>query len=330
MHTTKFFAAAMITAAMLLPEKAGAQLPEKMSYQAVIRDNENNLITEVMVAMKISILQDFANGAAVYVETHKSTSNANGLVTIKIGTGTTEYDFSRVDWAAGKHFIKTEIDPQGGAIYSITGTSQLLSVPYAFIADSCINCSADTGIDSQWIETSDQWARYIYYSGGDISIQNDGDYTRARIYTNSDDPIECCVVSGHKSRGTYDIPTDVRPHDRIFTFTGMPFADGMYRSSAAMEIYAGDNIGAGSYPAYIIFGTTPEYGSSRIERMRINPEGFVGINSANPEAPLHVNDFMKLEPRNSAPSSPTKGMIYYDSLVDKVKVYTGTAWEDLN
>ena len=64
--------------------------------------------------------------------------------------------------------------------------------------------------------------------------------------------------------------------------------------------------------------------------MRIDPGGYVGINTEVPEAPLHINDFMKLEPRNSAPSSPTKGMIYYDDLDNKVKVYTGAGWENLN
>ncbi len=56
----------------------------------------------------------------------------------------------------------------------------------------------------------------------------------------------------------------------------------------------------------------------------------VGIGTLDPEASLHINDFMKLEPRSSTPPSPTKGMIYYDSNDDKVKVYTGSVWENLN
>jgi len=56
----------------------------------------------------------------------------------------------------------------------------------------------------------------------------------------------------------------------------------------------------------------------------------MGIGTLNPEAPLHINDFMKLEPRSTAPSSPTKGMIYYDSTDNKLKLYTGSTWETLN
>lgn len=64
--------------------------------------------------------------------------------------------------------------------------------------------------------------------------------------------------------------------------------------------------------------------------IRLATNGYVGISIANPEAPLHINDFMKLEPRSTAPVSPTKGMIYYDDNDDKIKVYTGSSWENLN
>jgi uncharacterized protein (TIGR02145 family) len=112
-----------------------AQSPNKMSYQAVIRDNSNALVTNQIVGMQISILQGSANGAAVYAETQIPTTNANGLVSIEIGGGTVvSGNLSTIDWANGPYFIKTETDPSGGMNYTITGTSQLLSVPYAIYA----------------------------------------------------------------------------------------------------------------------------------------------------------------------------------------------------
>jgi hypothetical protein len=108
-----------------------SQSPEKMSYQAVIRNSSNNLISNVPVGMKISILQGTSEGTVVYAETQSPTSNTNGLISIEIGTGTTSDDFSTIDWTAGPYFIKTETDPNGGANYTIVGTSQLLSVPFA-------------------------------------------------------------------------------------------------------------------------------------------------------------------------------------------------------
>ncbi|MGM0566674.1 MAG: hypothetical protein ACQESX_07975, partial [Bacteroidota bacterium] len=121
-------------AAILLTATVWAQSPEKISYQAVIRDASDNLVTNQSVGMQISILQGSASGTAVYVETQTPISNANGLVSLEIGTGTTSDDFSSIDWANGPYFIKTETDPSGGTSYSITSTSQLLSVPYALHA----------------------------------------------------------------------------------------------------------------------------------------------------------------------------------------------------
>ncbi len=125
------FAAVLLTATI----KVNAQSPEKMSYQAVVRDANNVLIKDTQIGMQISILQSAADGTAVYVETQTPTTNENGLVTVEVGSGTVvSGDLSTIDWSAGPYFIKTEIDPDGGTSYSITGTSQLLGVPYALYA----------------------------------------------------------------------------------------------------------------------------------------------------------------------------------------------------
>lgn len=129
-------AAVLSTAGVLVPRQASAQSPEKMSYQAVIRDTDDNLISETQVGMQISILQGSASGTTVYTETQTPTTNMNGLVSLEIGAGTVQSgEFSTIDWAEGPFFIKTETDPAGGTNYTITGTSQLLSVPYALHAN---------------------------------------------------------------------------------------------------------------------------------------------------------------------------------------------------
>ena len=124
-----------LLAAVILTSSAFAQSPEKMSYQAVVRDAGNALITDQAVGMQISILQGSASGTAVYVETQTPNTNINGLVSIEIGSGTVVNGaFNTIDWSSGLYFIKTETDPTGGTNYTITGTSQLMSVPYALYA----------------------------------------------------------------------------------------------------------------------------------------------------------------------------------------------------
>ena len=120
---------------MLIWQPLNAQAPQKMSYQAVIRDASNTLVTNAPIGMRISILQGSSAGASVYTETQNANTNANGLVSLEIGTGTvTSGTFTAINWANGPYFIKTETDPIGGTNYTIIGANELLSVPYALHA----------------------------------------------------------------------------------------------------------------------------------------------------------------------------------------------------
>lgn len=123
-----------LTAVILLVSGVFAQTPQKMSYQCVIRNASGVLMANQSVGIRISILRGSPSGTLVYQETYSpnAQTNANGLVTIEIGGGVPiSGTFSAIDWAAGTHYLKTETDPSGGTSYSITGTSQLLSVPYS-------------------------------------------------------------------------------------------------------------------------------------------------------------------------------------------------------
>ena len=96
-------------------------VPQKMSYQAVVRSSSNELLANKTVGMKISILYNTPTGNVVYAETQSPTTNDNGLISIAIGTGTPlTGTFTAIEWTQGPHFIKTEIDPAGGTAYSIT------------------------------------------------------------------------------------------------------------------------------------------------------------------------------------------------------------------
>jgi hypothetical protein len=114
-----------------------AQVPQKMSYQSVIRNNLNNLVSNANVGIKVSILQGSASGTSVYTETHATSTNVNGLITIEIGGGNIiAGTFGSINWGSGLYFLKTETDPAGGTNYTLTTTSQLLSVPYSLHSKS--------------------------------------------------------------------------------------------------------------------------------------------------------------------------------------------------
>ena len=125
---------------------AEAQAPEKFSYQAVIRNATGNLVANSPVGVRISILQYSPDGSAVYSETHYRATNANGLVTMEIGAGTVvSGSFSNIDWASGPYFLKIETDVNGGTNYTLAGTQQMLSVPYALYAAASGNGEGPQG-----------------------------------------------------------------------------------------------------------------------------------------------------------------------------------------
>lgn len=129
---TKFFLAVLLICGVY---QVVAQAPQKMSYQSVIRNTSNALIVSAPIGMRISILQGSSSGPSVYTETQTPTTNVNGLVSIEIGTGVVvSGTFSSINWGNGPYFIKSEVDPLGGTAYTITGTTQLSSVPYALFS----------------------------------------------------------------------------------------------------------------------------------------------------------------------------------------------------
>lgn len=152
-----------------------AQAPQKMSYQAVIRDAGGVLIANANVGIRISILQSSPVGTVVYAEIHSIMTNANGLALLEIGGGTLESgNFSTINWANGPYFIKTETDSSGGTNYTISGTSQLLSVPYAMFAANT-NPPAfvfdEGGISYQTLRNA-----WVDYPGGLVIVPETGYY----------------------------------------------------------------------------------------------------------------------------------------------------------
>lgn len=130
---------------MLLTTFAPAQTPNKMSYQCVIRDGNNLVLSNAVVGVKISILQGSPTGTVVFAETHAPTTDVNGMASLEIGSGTALIgSIAGINWANGPYFIQTETDPLGGNNYTISGTSQFLSVPYALYAETA-NIAGDPG-----------------------------------------------------------------------------------------------------------------------------------------------------------------------------------------
>jgi hypothetical protein len=125
-----YFSVCLVLATLLIH----AQIPAGFNYQAIIRNDSGELMKNRNIGVRFTILKGFENGAQVYSETIYPTTNINGLVTAEIGK-TNSSQFSQIDWSEGIYYLKTETDLNGGSNYTISGISQLLSVPFAMYAE---------------------------------------------------------------------------------------------------------------------------------------------------------------------------------------------------
>ena len=365
-----------ICAGLLMTTSVFAQAPEKMSYQAVVRDGNNALVTSSSVGMQISILQGSVTGTTVYSETQTPTSNANGLVSLEIGDGiVVSGDFATIDWANGPYFIKTETDPTGGVNYTITGTSQLLSAPYALHAKNSDSWTKNA--DSTY--TSDKVGISTTSPLSQMHLKQEGNNQTSLILESENNDASMWLYSGNKTwrfhndfssgnklklglwqnlpfNGGNLLNQDILSIDTLGDFTiGTP--NGPVQNK--FEVITGDGKGVGIYATegflnkdtYLEMGEDNGSNGARFmlkgagNRLDIqtmlsgnytnvisipyfgSTANNVGIGITSPVRKLHVNDVMRLEPRNSAPSGASAGDIYFNSTVNKLMVYDGTTWQ---
>ncbi len=139
--TTVFIA---VTLSMIM-----AQIPHAFKYQAVVRNNDGEILSDQNINLRISILYDNPSGNQVYSETHPVTTNGMGLVNLEIGRGNDPTgNLSKINWAAGNYFIQIEMDEFGGADFKHMGVTQLLSVPFALHSGTALEIANSSSGDT--------------------------------------------------------------------------------------------------------------------------------------------------------------------------------------
>ena len=114
-----------------------SQAPKQISYQAILRDINDNLLVNKQIGLKIVLRQGSTSGPQIFEEFHSTETNKNGLVSLEIGTGNPLFgNFSNLDWSKGPYYIESLVDPDGSDNFLIGSISQFSSVPYALFAES--------------------------------------------------------------------------------------------------------------------------------------------------------------------------------------------------
>src|SRR5690606_15337314 len=115
------------------------QLPaQTLHYQGIARNAQGEPLAHTSIAIRLSIKGAPTGAGFLYRETKSVNTNGFGLYNVAIndGTGSFEGNFSSIDWGGGERFLQTEIDPSNGAAFVDMGTTQMHSVPHAFVADN--------------------------------------------------------------------------------------------------------------------------------------------------------------------------------------------------
>ncbi len=125
----------ILVIALLLGDLSLAQVPQYINYQAVVRNDIGELITNQDINVRIAIVDNLTGGQSLYTELHVESTNDFGIVNLKIGAGAVENgDFLTINWSDNNKYLNIEVDAGNG--YVDMGTVQLNTVPYALFANN--------------------------------------------------------------------------------------------------------------------------------------------------------------------------------------------------
>jgi hypothetical protein len=127
----------IIALAMVCPFLGFAQTaPQKMNYQAVARTATGTVIADQEIGLRIAIVSSDDMDRPVFAEEHSVKTNKLGVINIQIGDGEElEGSMQNIDWGSAAHYLKIFLDADNTGLFEEMGTSQLLTVPYAFYAE---------------------------------------------------------------------------------------------------------------------------------------------------------------------------------------------------
>lgn len=154
-----------------------AQVPQAISYQAVLRDPVSGAPLAGATATGHYLLHaGVPAGTVVYEETHAISANDQGLFTLRIGGGTpVSGSFSNIDWGSGTYFLEAQLDVGNSGSFTAMGTQELLSVPYALRAGKSSNVPDGTEVGQIMHWDGNTWVAdsglYVYQKRFGVGVQ---------------------------------------------------------------------------------------------------------------------------------------------------------------
>ena len=256
-----------------------AQVPQKLTYQSVIRDAAGNVINNQDLEVQITILQGSIEGPVVYSENHTTATTVNGVITLEVGGGKTSYDFTSIDWSDGPYYIRSTAELNGK---SISVTSQLLSVPYslyahrAFLADKVneqflediIAAKIQSALEEQNVAWEDKIQKALderdaIWQGKLEALEAVLDSITAQQATPVDTIPSDTIPSDTIPSDTTTIPSDTIPTDTVGV-------DTVFKSAAINDVLPGKFSMGKNYQVHFSRGILQYHAEKKITRFAKN------------------------------------------------------------
>ncbi len=187
-----------------------AQAPQAFKYQAVIKEQSGQVLSNQNVNLRISILQSAVDGPEVYGELQTVMTSELGLISIQIGNGKNPTgSLSAIDWGAGSHYLRIEMDPAGETNFELMGVSQLLSVPYALYAEKSGSGKRDADFDWEVIGYDVVTGHGGSYPLGNVGIGNNAPGSLLYVAKNMGEPTITIRNLGGGGGATYAMVDDL-------------------------------------------------------------------------------------------------------------------------
>lgn len=160
-------------------------VPQGINYQAVALDQSGQPIPGVdivgrpidgaEIGVRISILENSAGGPVLYEENHEVRTDLYGMFNLVIGEGLqlSAGSFPSIDWKGDK-YLKVELSVDNNGDFKVSAIQQLMSVPYAFLAENAI--TAETALDVDDADADPQNEIQSINLRGDTVLLSNGGY----------------------------------------------------------------------------------------------------------------------------------------------------------
>ena len=193
-----------------------SQTPTGITYQAIIRNNNGNPLSNTQVHLRFSILDNGISGNTLYQEIFSSTTNKFGLVNLVIGDGNpTIGNYDNIPWQTS-NYLKVELDADNSGNYTILGINKLQSVPYSLYSNDALHATyADTASYVKSI-SGDKIIKLAFGPTNGISTNSDSGYVVSDLskslldfnisdYHNVTSVNFCAIVKSNNSSNNFEV-----------------------------------------------------------------------------------------------------------------------------